>query len=77
MSRREHSTWTAEKIRELGVWTTVPVAGEILGVSRSAAYYAINRGTFPVPVIKNSARRWVVPTAGLLRVLGLDGASTP
>lgn len=64
--------WTAEQVRALGVRTSVEVAGEVLGLSRSAAYAAVNRGDFPVPVIKVSARRWVVPVAGLLRALGLD-----
>jgi hypothetical protein len=67
-----HSAWTADKLREQGLTTTVEVAAEVLGVSRGAAYDAIKRGTFPVPVLKLSRRRWVVPTAHLLRLLGLD-----
>jgi hypothetical protein len=67
-----HSVWTADKLREQGLTTTVEVAAEVLGVSRGAAYDAIRRGTFPVPVLKLSQRRWVVPTAPLLRALGLE-----
>lgn len=50
------------------------VAGEVLGMSRASAYEAVNRGAFPVPVIKVTRRRWVVPTAALLRLLELDDA---
>jgi hypothetical protein len=72
VSRHARPTWTADKLREQGLATTVEVAAEVLGISRGAAYDAIRRGTFPVPVIKVSRRRWVVPTAHLLHVLGLD-----
>ena len=65
------SAWTADKLREQGLTTTVEVAAEVLGIGRAAAYDSIHRGTFPVPVLKLSRRRWVVPTAPLLRVLGL------
>jgi hypothetical protein len=67
-----HSAWTADKLREQGLTTTVEVAAEVLGISRGAAYDTIRRGTFPVPVLKLSQRRWVVPTAPLLRVLGVE-----
>lgn len=80
MNGRIRPVWTPAEVREhcaRNVTTSVEVAGEMLGVSRSAAYAAISRGTFPVLVIKNSARNWVVPTAGLLRVLELDWAPTP
>ena len=70
MSR--HSAWTADKLREQGLTTTVEVAAEVLGTSRDAAYDAIGRGTFPVPVLKLSRRRWVIPTAHLLRVLAVE-----
>lgn len=67
-----HSAWTADKLREQGLTTSVEVAAEVLGMSRAAAYDAISRGTFPVSVIKLSRRRWVVPTAYLLQVLGVE-----
>ncbi|RDI21711.1 hypothetical protein [Lentzea flaviverrucosa] len=80
MSARLRPEWTPCDVREhcaRNVTTSVEVAGEILGMSRSAAYAAIHRDSFPIPVIKVSQRRWVVPTAGLLRVLQLDVAPTP
>jgi hypothetical protein len=72
VSRAVRPAWSADKLREQGLTTTVEVAAEVLGTSRGAAYDAIRRGTFPVPVLKLSRRRWVVPTAHLLRALGLD-----
>ena len=56
------------------VTVSVEVAAQVLGIPRSTAYALIRRGEFPVPVIKVSARRWIVPTAYLLEVLGLDAA---
>ena len=44
----------------------------MLGLPRSTAYAAIKAGAFPVPVIQVTARRWVVPTAHLISLLGLD-----
>jgi hypothetical protein len=64
--------WTPEQVRALGVVTTVEVAGEVLGLRRGATYHAIRRGVFPVPVLKISQRRWVVPVAALLRVLEVE-----
>jgi hypothetical protein len=56
---------------------SVEVAADVLGMSRSSAYDAIKRGTFPAAVIKPSQRGWFVPTAGLLRILELDEVATP
>jgi hypothetical protein len=44
-------------------------AGEILGLGRAAAYTAVRRGDIPHFKI---GRRYVVPTAGLRQLLGLD-----
>lgn len=67
--------WTRQDVENLGVRTTVEVAGSILGLSRTQAYGAIERGTFPVPVIR-VGRRMVVPTAPILALLGLDAPGT-
>jgi predicted DNA-binding transcriptional regulator AlpA len=48
-------------------------AAPFLGVGRSAAYIAAKNGQFPIPVIHIGARRIVVPTAALRRLLELDG----
>jgi hypothetical protein len=64
--------WTSEAVRALGVRTTVEVAGSILGgLSRTQSYVAVDRGKFPVPVIR-VGRRMVVPVQPILELLGLD-----
>jgi hypothetical protein len=73
---------TLRELRELAAddaptVVSVPRAGRLLGMERWAAYDAVRRGAFPVPVIKTSGRRFVVPTAALLRVLGFDGHDPP
>lgn len=67
---RRRKVWTPQDVRDLGVRTTVEIAGDILGLSRTQAYEAIRRSDFPVPVIR-VGRRMVVPTAALLELLGL------
>ena len=44
-------------------------AGDLLGVSRRTAYRAAQRGQIPTIRI---GRRWFVPTARLLEMLGLS-----
>ena len=61
---------SAEAIRRLGPTTDVPTAGALLGLSRTQSYVAIQRGQFPVSVIR-IGRRVVVPVAPLLELLGL------
>lgn len=46
----------------------VPVAGAVLGLGRSAAYLAANRGDLPTVRV---GRRVVVPTARLRELLGM------
>ena len=69
---RPKITWTEEEVRELGVRTDVPTAGEIVaGWSRDDSYRAVKRGDFPVPVVR-CGRRLIVPVAPILRLLGMD-----
>ena len=55
---------------------TIPEAGAIVGLGRSASYVAARRGELPT---LRFGGRLVVPTALLRRMLGLDveGSSTP
>lgn len=62
--------WTEEEVRALGVRTDLVTAGAVLGVGRTKAHEMAREGTFPVPVLR-LGRVYVVPTAGLLAVLGL------
>jgi excisionase family DNA binding protein len=48
---------------------TVPEAGELLGLGRSAAYEAVRRGD--IPSIKLGRRR-VVPKPAMFQLLGLS-----
>lgn len=50
---------------------TIREAAQLLGISASGAYTAIRAGNFPTKVIQIGGR-YVVPTAPLLELLGLD-----
>jgi hypothetical protein len=52
---------------------SVERAGAIVGLRRSAAYEAVRRGDLPGLRVGS---RWVVPTARLRSLLGLDGAQS-
>lgn len=49
---------------------SIPEAGALLGLSRSAAYRAAKSGHLPTVYL--GERRQVVPTAALRKMLGLD-----
>jgi hypothetical protein len=67
--------WTRAEVEALGVRTTVEVAGSILGgLSRTQSYMAVERGRFPVPVIR-VGRRMIVPVQPILALLGLDSGT--
>lgn len=48
---------------------SIPEAGRLLGLDRSAAYRAAKNGY--LPTVQVSERRWVVPTAALRALLAL------
>jgi excisionase family DNA binding protein len=50
----------------------VPAAAELLGIHPDSLYSAIRDGESPVQVIK-VGRRLRIPTAPLLKLLGIDG----
>jgi hypothetical protein len=56
-------------LRQLGLTTNVATAGAILGVGRTKAYELAKNGEFPVPLL-HVGRRYLVPTQGLLSLLG-------
>src|SRR2546421_37165 len=62
------AAWTAERIRALGTVTTVPVAAEIFGLSRSVAYDLIHADGFPIPVLRFGSR-YRVPVRAILAAL--------
>lgn len=61
---------TLAEIAGLPAVTDLVTAGRALGFGRTKAYELARTGQFPCPVIR-SGRIWLVPTAGLLAVLGL------
>ena len=67
------ATWTEADVRGLGVRTDLETAcSVVLGVGRTRAYELLRAGELPFPVLR-VGRRVAVPTAPLLRLLGLDG----
>ncbi len=54
----------------LGPTLDIPTAARLLGCGRSLAYELARRDQFPCRVLR-LGRRYVVPTADLLRVLGV------
>jgi hypothetical protein len=61
--------WTSDDIAGLGVKTTVPVAGEIIGnLSATQAYAMHARGEFPLPVLK-VGRKLFVPVSSIAEFL--------
>lgn len=61
--------------RELPPTVSVQVASQLLGISASGGYAAIQKGIFPTQVIKIGSR-YVIPTKPLLDLLGLDELPT-
>jgi hypothetical protein len=61
--------WTAKAVRQLGLTTDVATAGAVLGIGRTKAYELAKNGEFPVPLMR-IGRRYLVPTQGLLSLLG-------
>lgn len=67
--------WSEAEVRQLPVRIDVPTCSSVLGIGISHGYVMINNGTYPVEVLR-IGRKMVVPTAGLLRLLGLDTSTT-
>jgi hypothetical protein len=67
---------TATEIRALPATVDVATAARALGFGRSLAYELARRGQFPCRVLR-AGNRYLIPTAELLRLLGLDPASPP
>jgi len=61
---------TLAEVAALPAVTDLVTAGRALGLGRTRAYELARAGRFPCPVIR-AGKTWLVPTAGLLAVLGL------
>jgi hypothetical protein len=69
---------TLAEIVGLPTVTDLVTVGRALGLGRTKANELARSGQFPCPVIR-AGKTWLVPTAGLLSVLGLPapGTATP
>jgi hypothetical protein len=66
----DDTTWTAERIRALGLHTDIATAARIFGLSRATAYDLAKRDQFPVSVLRFGTR-YCVPVAAILQALHL------
>jgi hypothetical protein len=66
---------TLDEITALPAVTDLVTAGRALGLGRTKAYELARAGQFPCPVIR-AGKTWLVPTAGLLALLGLPVPGT-
>ena len=69
---------TLAEIAGLPAVTNLVTAGRALGLGRTKAYELARAGQFPCPVIR-AGNTWLVPTPGLLTLLGLPvpGITSP
>ncbi|WP_410658320.1 helix-turn-helix domain-containing protein [Amycolatopsis sp. lyj-112] len=67
----DRPAWSRERLRGLGVTTTLMTAASLLGIGRTTAYRLARQGDFPVPAIR-AGRNYRVPVARLVELLGLD-----
>ncbi|SRR6266545_4530769 len=67
---------TLDDLRHLPPTIDVVTAGKALGVSRTKAYELARRGEFPCRVLM-LGRSYRVPTAELLRLLGIGNEDSP
>lgn len=66
---------TLAELADLPTVTDLVTAGRALGLGRTKAYELARAGRFPCPVIR-AGKTWMVPTAGLLALLGLPVPGT-
>ncbi|MFI0453108.1 DNA-binding protein [Actinomadura sp. 6N118] len=67
---------TMGELLDLPATVDLPTAGRAFGLGRNTSYQLARRGEFPCRVLR-LGRSYVVPTAELLRVLGLDLPNGP
>ena len=68
-------TLTLAEVARLPAVTDLVTSGQALGLGRTKAYELARAGQFPCPVIR-AGKTWLVPTAGLLALLGLPALGT-
>ncbi|MPZ79643.1 MAG: helix-turn-helix domain-containing protein [Actinophytocola sp.] len=70
------SGMTLDELTALPTVLDLVTAARALGIGRTTAYELARRDRFPCPLIRVGGG-YRVPTAGLLRVLGLSGSREP
>lgn len=68
---RTRAIWNVDKVRGLGLVTSLETAGQILGIGRSKAYEMARKNEFPVRVDR-VGRCYRVPVPGILKHLGAE-----
>lgn len=61
--------WTPEEIRGLGARTDLRTACDVVGIGYTTGKAMARAGTLPFPIFRCGAHKYVVPVAGLLRLL--------
>ena len=67
--------WTKEAVQALGLTTDLQTATSIAGFGYTSGKVMAREGTLPFPAYR-VGHKWIVPTAGLLRLLGLAEETT-
>ncbi|RJQ75943.1 MerR family transcriptional regulator [Amycolatopsis panacis] len=75
MTAQEPVPMTAAEVAALPAVVDLMTAARALRIGRTSAYALARNGDFPCPVLR-AGTGWRVPTAGLLRVLGLEPPTT-
>jgi excisionase family DNA binding protein len=73
---QEHDGMTRAELLALPAVVDVSTAARALGLGRSTAYELARRGEFPCRVLRIGSS-YRIPTAELLRVLGIEAADQP
>lgn len=66
-------TWTNAELFALPPIIDVPTAGSIFRIGRTNSHQQVREGTFPVRVLR-VGRRYRVPTADVIKLLGLENS---
>jgi predicted DNA-binding transcriptional regulator AlpA len=68
---RPESGYRLADLRSLPPTIDIETAAKVIGIGRTLAYELAKSNQFPCPVLR-VGRRYVVPTSGLVRLLGAD-----
>ena len=72
-ARYRRRVWSLAEVHALGSGTDIETAASVLSIGRTKAYELAKDGEFPVRLTR-VGRRYLVPVAGILRLLGTEPA---